>query len=339
MWSPALIILILAIIMTLIQRFVEYVNRPILNQNQETNVAQNTQLSIIIVCRPGEKCDYAFNLLKKASIPQRIKLNIYKYLDTNEVTPEIPHSIRHSVRMKLFPASKLVDVAKTRINAMKEVVLSEDFICFMPSNAEVSNGWEERLLRMIKSLQQTDPMAIITSSPPLSSFDDTGVFLRLHPTISSKRLFVIENVRYKAPPDFPCPSLIWCSEFSIFSKHVQDAFAPVEELNSQVEDASHTRYLWMNGFNFYTPSSTLLWKRGAIDKSLKKRQGKSAEMKLSSPSYPVRSDAEYNSWMGLSNTGFNKRALLSMTPRASSLEYEIKYGQKENVQEIILQAY
>ena len=193
-------------------------------------------------------------------------------------------------------------------------------------------------LRMLKSLQHTDTMAIITSIPPISSFDDTGTFLRLTPN-STKQLFVIEDVRYKTPPDFPCPSLIWSSEFSIFSRHVQDAFAPSEELNSQLEDASHTRYLWMNGYNFYTPSHTLIWKREPLNKSLIKRQGKAAEIKISTPSYPVRSDAEYNSWLGLSKDGFNRRALLSITPRASLLEYEVKYGQKENVQEIILQSY
>lgn len=334
MWNnPAILILLLAILLTFLQRFVDYINSP--HKLKIKNAPFEKQISIIVILKPKEACSSIFRVAQKAKSVQRIKFNILKFLDTDESIPDVPFSIKHSVRLKVQPAANIRDIAQLRIDFMEKSYFGEDFICFLPHNADVCDRWDAKLIHMMEDLLAADPLAILTCMPPLVSFDDTGTFLRLkkHSDILQ---FDLESVKYKNATDHPCPSLIWSSEFSMFPAEVRHAFATKSDLNVEVEDALHSRHLWMNGFNFYTPSSTLIWKKAPLDKSLQKTQGKKSFSNPRGPSGSSRSELEYTSWVGYNKkSGFNKRAFLSVTPRATNTEYEVKYGEKENIEGFI----
>ena len=194
-------------------------------------------------------------MLQKATAPSRISICVYDLGDS--VKAHIPMHIQTFVKvarnMLITDPSHASD-SDARAYITKNMFRDERYFMTVPSCAEVAKDWDSALIEMLPS-----PMSIITAK--CEPFTSTVPFLALK-EIQGSRL-VLVNKPCIVKPIHPVPSLFWVPSLSFSTSEAIVASPPIGNgivRNTFVDATLNGICLWTHGYDFFTPSETLVWK-------------------------------------------------------------------------------
>lgn len=328
--SPSIMILVLAIVFTLIQRLLTVLSNPTVITH--TAAALHEPICVVTIVPPGVSCDRIFALFLKASHPNRIKLNVLKFVRKDEVSPTPPESFRHSIRLKLSPASRLKDIAQSRIRTLRQMHMGERYLCLMSHDVDLNTGWDNTAIELLKQCHDLSKSAMLVVPPSPSSFDLRGTFMR--PKSPDMKNLKLETIRYAAVCDSPCPSLFWTPNFSFSTADALAAFPHENAVNVDTEISGCAQHLWQHGYSFFTPPVPFVWNTNPTNPPKSNSSDVTIPVLLEGVG---RSAEEYSTWLGVTSKGKpGRRTILGLTPRPSLFECEVKYGSREQVQEMLI---
>ena len=320
--SPPLLLLIVAVVATLVQRLTARLAGGAPSSLHES-------ICVVMVCPPGVTADRGFDLMRRARHPHRVRLNVVKVVRGTEVATPVPDEHRHSIRLRVISSARFQDTARARLLTLLKSYQGEKYVCMVSHRVRVEEAWDEQA---IGALAQCPDRSVLIAPPAPPSLDGRGVFAR--PTTTDLTHAHLEAVRFSCISDSPCPSLFWSAHFSFSGGSIVTELPPAEAVSDAVEEAKIGQFLFQRGYGFYTAATSFVSARG---ESL---LNETAPVKVTdaAPHGAERTLDEYYAWVGARGKKAGRRTRLGLLPRASQFECDLKYGSRERVQELLLES-
>lgn len=307
---PIVIILVVAVAASLMQRLSDQLRRRSLRSPQDTSAS----ISAFVVVSRGTACEpIVREILTRAARPHCLRLCVVKALHPTESAPELAPLQRASVALALS-RSRDFDEAAARLAAFARNYADERFVCYLPADAQVADGWDVSLQRMLA--QAPSQLPVLTARPGKGATFLRGKEMRDGYVVNESAALAEEGGK-------PVPALLFSSALMFTFGEVAKWLPPSSAVRLGVQDGLIGRSLWCNGADFYHPPRAVV-----VSTTESPTVGPARKITEYAPAQTRRTVEEYDVFVGIRprGRGLSRRTKLGLTPRSSAFERHAKYG-------------
>lgn len=316
-YHPAVLIFVLAVVCGIATRLRVLLSRQTTMRSPRIDRLHNGVVCVVTVVPEGADESSVRAWLSRCRYPHCVRVHLIKAAHPTDPPPAMDTVDCLGVRVHMARARGF-DAAVARATVIRRAYADEAFVCTLPHDADVVEGWDDLLMRMLLTCEDlVEDDAVLTTR----LLPNGGATFTRATGISVDGALFTEAVEYAELPLEPQPSpFVWAQFMFMRGNLAIRALPSAQCVRVHLEDVIVGRSLWTHGACFFSPNRLVA-----------RSSARAPPAPARSVKPPVcgkrRSFLEYDIYMGVANGRLTPRARLGLTPKASNLEVVSKYGQ------------